>query len=98
MNCEKLATIEIPEGVTSIDHYAFTECAILDSVHIPKSVTSIGKSIFRDCGKAVININFAGTPEEWDAIEKHAEWSEGALSITIHCIGGTITVTPEITQ
>ena len=84
--------------MTTIDFYAFSDCALLDSVHIPKSVTSIGKGIFNGCGKAVINVNYGGTPAEWDAIEKNKDWAEKTLNITVNCIGGTITVTPEAAQ
>ena len=39
----------IPDGVTSIDHYAFEDCTNLTSVTIPNSVTSIGDKAFYDC-------------------------------------------------
>jgi len=40
---------EIPEGVTAIDHQAFSFCKNLSAVHIPESVTSIGDMAFRSC-------------------------------------------------
>ncbi|MDE7140529.1 MAG: Ig-like domain-containing protein, partial [Treponemataceae bacterium] len=43
------ATVDIPDGVTSIGIGAFYECASLASVDIPGSVTSIGGSAFADC-------------------------------------------------
>ena len=39
----------IPDGVTSIDSYAFSGCDSLTSIIIPDSVTSIGSYAFRDC-------------------------------------------------
>ena len=39
----------IPEGVTSIDEYAFYACIGLKSVTIPNSVTSIGRYAFQEC-------------------------------------------------
>ncbi len=41
--------LEIPEGYTSIDDYAFEECEDLASVVIPEGVTHIGKSAFYNC-------------------------------------------------
>lgn len=39
----------IPDGVTSIDDYAFRGCSGLTSVTIPDSVTSIGDNAFYNC-------------------------------------------------
>ncbi|MDO4183396.1 MAG: leucine-rich repeat protein [Coriobacteriia bacterium] len=43
------ANYAIPEGVTSIWHYAFQNCASLASVSIPEGVTSIGTCTFSGC-------------------------------------------------
>ena len=47
--CEKLTSIIIPEGVTSIGTMAFNYCRSLASVNIPSSVTSVGSSVFKYC-------------------------------------------------
>ena len=39
-------SVVIPDGVSTIEEYAFTECYNLKSVTIPKSVTSIGDRLF----------------------------------------------------
>ena len=39
----------IPDGVTSIEDYAFWGCSGLTSVTIPDSVTSIGEWAFSGC-------------------------------------------------
>ena len=46
--CTSLASITIPDGVTSIGAYAFF-CTSLTSVVIPDGVTSIDESAFFDC-------------------------------------------------
>lgn len=39
----------IPDGVTSIEDYAFSVCTSLKSIYIPNSVKSIGKCAFEEC-------------------------------------------------
>ena len=48
-NCSSLASITIPEGVTSIGEDAFYDCSSLTSITIPSSVTSIGDYAFQYC-------------------------------------------------
>ncbi len=48
--CDKSATsVEIPNSVTSIGHYAFSQCSGLTSITIPENVTSIGDLAFTGC-------------------------------------------------
>ena len=47
-NCSSLTSVTIPDSVTSIGDYAFSECC-LTSVTIPNSVTTIGEGAFRSC-------------------------------------------------
>lgn len=42
-------TYSIPNGVTSISGYSFTECASIESITIPDSVTTIGELAFAAC-------------------------------------------------
>lgn len=48
-NCYSLASINIPDGVTSIGNNAFYNCYSLASINIPDGVTSIGNNAFRFC-------------------------------------------------
>ena len=47
--CESLASVTIPNSVTSIELYAFEYCASLTNVTIPNSVKSIGERAFAKC-------------------------------------------------
>jgi hypothetical protein len=47
--CESLASIVIPESITSIEWSTFNSCKSLTSITIPNSVTSIGNSAFYNC-------------------------------------------------
>ena len=46
---QELASIDIPDGVTSIGNQAFNSCTNLTNITIPSSVTSIGDAAFYDC-------------------------------------------------
>jgi hypothetical protein len=47
--CDTLVGITIPDSVTSIGRFAFSDCINLISVNIPDSVTSIGNVAFNGC-------------------------------------------------
>ena len=49
--CIELASVTVPETVTSIGYRAFQGCTYLESVNLPDTVMSIGHNAFEDCGK-----------------------------------------------
>ena len=49
LNGEKVTDLVIPDNITEIKNYAFTDCSSFASVTIPNSVTSIGDYAFWDC-------------------------------------------------
>ncbi len=49
LNGERIKSLVIPDGVTSISAMAFVHCSSITSVTIPDSLKSIGGSAFKDC-------------------------------------------------
>ena len=101
--------IKIPSSykdkpVTAIGKSAFEEGAFLftrlNGITIPDSVTSIGDSAFSGCTK-LTEINFNGTKEQWEAIDKGENWDlemgifNGVGRYFIHCADGEIKVSAE---
>lgn len=90
IGCDRdIENAEIPDGVTSIGSYAFSDCMSLTSVTIPNSVTSIGGFAFYNC-TGLPNITYTGTKAQWNAIEKGLLWEANTSSYTIHCTDGDI--------
>jgi hypothetical protein len=48
-NCDRLETIELSQGITSIEQYAFYGCKKLKAITLPASLRSIGRNTFEGC-------------------------------------------------
>ena len=72
---------ELPEEIIS-------QCDLLESITLPASLSVIHEADFEDA-EALQTINFSGTLDEWNAIEKEANWDKNLTSLTlIHCEDG----------
>ena len=83
--CKNLTGIIIPHGVPRIGNKTFYGCINLTSVTIPNSVMSIGEDAFRNCDK-LEKVNYIGSTEEWNAIERGNGYSIPDVPIT-YCSG-----------
>ena len=73
--CINLQSINIPKGVTAIKEETFFSCHKLTEVIIPDSITSIENDAFYGC-ESLTTINYTGTRDQWNAIEKDPTWRE----------------------
>lgn len=78
----KVKRVKIADGVTTIKEDAFFNCKNLTEVIIPDSVTSIKNDAFENC-KNLKTIHYAGTKDQWNAIEKAFDWKAGSQEIMI---------------
>lgn len=83
-DCKNLASITIPDSVTSICEYAFYGCTSLASITIGSGVTSIGNSALSYC-KNLSNVKFNGTVEQFLSIKGHKNF----MASEVICTDGT---------
>lgn len=70
----------IPNSVTSISSWAFSDCTGLTSIEIPNSVTNIGKSAFQSC-YSLVSVTI---PNSVTTIgNKVFDWCSALTSVTI---------------
>ena len=81
----------IPDGVSVIGTYAFTDCKTLTSITIPNSVIKIGRRAFQNC-TALTTIYFVGTQTEWNAIDKEVGWNSGCSTTAVVCSDGVVCI------
>ena len=68
MACYLLTSIEIPEGVSSIDLSVFSLCTSLEEITVPKTVKEIDYNAFGECNK-LKTVNYRGSEDEWKEID-----------------------------
>lgn len=66
-----------------IYNYAFSGCSWVTDITIPKNITSIGEKVFSGC-RALKNLYYKGTQEEWLAIFRSSDWDQGDYGYEIH--------------
>lgn len=81
--CTNLTDIVISDGVTQIGNEAFRVCVSLTNVVIPNSILSIGARAFLNCD-SLTEINFTGTEEQWNAIDKGENFVSGYVSVNFN--------------
>ena len=86
-SCSSLESISADEGLTSIGTQAFFCCFGLTKAELPSSLTHIGANAFSTCTD-LVEITFAGTVDEWNAIEK-TNWNGDEKKCKIVCSDGT---------
>lgn len=87
--CSKLSEIVLPEGLKTIEYSAFGMCDFSE-ITLPAGIESLDQMIFSGC-KKLGKVYFGGTLEEWEAVEKHADWCTGAYfgsGLNVICTDG----------
>lgn len=91
-------TFTVPSTVETIGNYAFNYSVRISKVVLPKTLTAIGAGLF--VNSAVKELEFLGTKEEWNAIEKKAiveleqeiRWNTLSSILEVICVDGSISL------
>lgn len=80
MGCKGLNSITIGNGLTQLEEGVFYLCVTLPQLSVTKNIDYIGSYALGGC-YALKEIIYAGTKQEWDAIEKEEKpaWDWGDL-------------------
>ena len=83
--CHKLISVNLPEGITSIGGYTFSNLQSLTSVTIPRSMREFKNYAFKDC-PSLTDVYYNGTVEEWEQITIYKQNEPLFASMCIiHC-------------
>ena len=86
--CTKLRTAYIGEGIRYLEDDVFMGCLELKDLYLPSTLIMI-KDFGKYCSK-LEQIYFNGTGAQWDAIEKHPNWTKYNEIERIICINEII--------
>ena len=91
MGCTALKSVTFSENssLTTIDEGAFRDCPLLETIFIPKGVSVIGRYAFY-CDNKLTTFDFAGSVEEWNAIEKGERWDVNTGNYIVNCNDGVL--------
>ena len=85
----QVTSLVIPEGVTSIPHYAFYQCEGITSVSLPSTLTSIGESAFYQCNGLTSVAIPAGAEIGGSAFQRCENLTNVIISEGVTTIGGS---------
>lgn len=79
----------IPNTITNIGYCAFIGNTNLYTIDIPNSVNDIAMEAFTDCIN-LTEINYKGTVEQWNNIDKDNNWNTNVPATVVHCTDGDV--------
>jgi hypothetical protein len=93
----KLKEIKGSENLVYIGMSALSACPALGTVYLGTALEKIDRDAFSSYrnGKS-ININYAGTREQWEAVEKDYYWNYMSENIMIYCTDTKFAPTPNM--
>lgn len=90
LDCTNLKNVNLDSQTSGIN--TFWRCTNLENVTIGTNCKNIGAYCFETCTK-LATINYLGTKEEWNNINKNEKWKTGSDNLTtIGCKDGKVAI------
>lgn len=89
LGCERLEELALPDTLTAVGSHAFEGCARLRTIVIPESVETIGEGAFdfRSVQDGPVHIFYAGSREQWKAVNIHPNNRLDGAVLHYNCAG-----------
>lgn len=87
--CNSLTQVIMPSSIKTVGSGAFVGCEALEKVIIGSGVKTIESNAFSMCGRLNV-IEFDGTVEQWNAIEKGTGWNADIPALYVNCTNGYV--------
>lgn len=87
--CNSLRTVVFDGNVEFLGQKLFEGCTALTTISLPASIAKIPTDLL-SYSPNFKQINYSGTKNQWNAIEKSDNWLENAPHFTVICTDGKI--------
>ncbi len=84
----------IPDSVTTLGEFAFSDCSGIENIMIPDSVKFINEYAFYGCS-SLTDVYYGGTEEQWKAVEIEI-YNEPLINAIIHFEGSNVSVNKDL--
>lgn len=84
-----LQTAVLEDGVEYLGRYCFNDCSELEFLSLPATINIIEAEAFIRC-RNLVEIEFRGSIEQWEAIEKSMLAFENCYVQTVKCTDGDV--------
>ncbi len=88
LNGSEIEEITVPEGIKNIHDYALYNYKNIKKIYLPSTIESIG--IFAIIGTSIAEVEYNGTLEMWNKVEKAEDWIIGEVNCVVQCSNGKV--------
>ena len=89
-DCLALESVKLSASLTELGDRSFDGCMALQALEIPASVEKLGVAVLASV--KLEKIHYAGTVEQWNAVEKNTNWFALTEITEVICSDGTVTI------
>ncbi len=88
INGVEIEEIRVPEGIKILQDYALYNYKNIKKMYLPSTIENIG--IFAITGTSISEVEYSGTLEMWNKVEKAEDWILGEVNCVVYCLDGKV--------